>query len=635
MSHSEPTSGNTSLADQISRLSAWKLLVALLLIALVLLSLVAVQRARAVQSEYRAAVEQVAGIHEVAHREDIYALSAEDMSWLQAEFALLEERIDEIDRLGELPLGFERQLGGLPWIEPRYRAGTDTLELGRTLAQSGGTIAGIGGEAISALDGAGVRHDPASDADTWLDVIVEREDDLDRSLDQIDQAMQVRDGINEQFLPQRIVERLNQIDEVMEQFSDQLELADDLPLAYEALGAGEPRRYLVLFQNPAELRPTGGFVGTIAELELHRGQISHYEFQDVYHLSDDYGEQTEHRVRAPWAIREYIRSDHLQFQDANWSADFPVSAELLIEMAEAAGWSELDGVVSVQPETIEDLISVIGSITVEVDGDQREITSGNLHDEAERQRRIIREGGEAETDHKEVIELISENLVDELSSGDQQDLIDSVFLLFDRFDNRDMQVFHQDDDVQAFLEDLNWAGLRKPEPGTPTLFAVFANITGLKTSLVMQPDIHLEILESDSAGVTEAILTIGLGHLGAEEGDPFYEGFQRWWLDVLLPSGSAVVGTVPDTSADPDASNGGSYVVNLPVGEREGISVRFSMPETDRLLIRRQPGLVTLEGAIDIESCNESVEFRGEQDVVLLLDRACPVVEHDEPDRLR
>ncbi len=621
------TRDRSSLSGFLGRLFGWKLIVLVVLVILVLFSIILVQRARAVQSEYDAVVDQVAGIHDVVLQDDIYALSAEDMAWLNSEFRLLEERIDEIERLSELPAGAENRLSRLPWIEPRYAAGMETLQLGRMLATAGQTVSEIGQDAIAALDDTGIRYDPENDAVTWLDVLHTREDDLFTALDTIDEAAEQRQRIDEEYLRQGIVDRLMQIDEVMDQFDEQLELAEDFPLAYATMGAEEPIRYLVLFQNPAELRPTGGFVGTVARVELHRGQITEYEFLDVYEVAEDYADQDGHRVRAPWPIREYIRSDHLQFQDANWWPHFPESATLLMEMAEAAGWPELDGVVSVQPETVQDLIAVTGPITVDVDGDMREITSENLHDEAERQRRIMREGGDAETLHKEVIELISEILVDELADGDRYDLIESVFLLFDRLDIRDMQVYHRDEDVQAFVEDRDWAGLARPQQDTPTVSSIFANITGLKTSLAMQPAINLQILESDTAGMLEGILTVALEHRGQEDGDPFYEGFQRWWVDLDLPEGSSVVQTLPDPSSDPDASDGGAYIVNLPVGEREEIVIRLSMPDTDRLLFRRQPGLTTMYGSVEQAGCDEALEFTGEEDRVILLDGECPEIE--------
>ena len=53
------------------------------------------------------------------------------------------------------------------------------------------------------------------------------------------------------------------------------DLADQyFPLARATLGGDSPVRYLVLFQNPAELRPSGGFPGTMGIVEFERGQLS-------------------------------------------------------------------------------------------------------------------------------------------------------------------------------------------------------------------------------------------------------------------------------------------------------------------------------------------------------------------------
>jgi hypothetical protein len=282
-----------------------------------------------------------------------------------------------------------------------------------------------------------------------------------------------------------------------------------------------------------------------------------------------------------------------------------------------------------QPETIQQMITVTGPITVEVDGTSREITSENLHEESERQRRVLREGGSAEADHKEVIELIGDVLLDALSVGDRDDLIATALLAIESLDQRDMQVYHSDSDVQTFLEERNWAGLLTPVAETPTLSVIFANITGLKTSLVMQPDMNVAFSPSDDEGMIEGTLTIALNHEGSEGGDPFYEGFQRWWVDVLLPDEVELRESTAVMAEDPDASNGGAYVVNLEVGEREEIVLRFTMPETEQLLIRRQPGLLTMQGIVEFQACEDLV-FEGDRDVIITFDSGCPAILLDE-----
>jgi uncharacterized protein DUF4012 len=47
------------------------------------------------------------------------------------------------------------------------------------------------------------------------------------------------------------------------------DMRDEAPM----LGAQSPRRYLVVFQNTAEARGTGGLPGAFAALTIHQGQL--------------------------------------------------------------------------------------------------------------------------------------------------------------------------------------------------------------------------------------------------------------------------------------------------------------------------------------------------------------------------
>jgi hypothetical protein len=605
----------------------------LLVVMLILLVFAAgFSRVREAGIEYQRAVDQIEQIQALASSDEIYSLSQEDMSWLGSEFATLQQRIDHIEDLSNLPFGLDGAIGSAPWLAPRYDAAMETLEVGRLLAEAGQVIASIGEEAMIALDATGIRNEEGEEGETWLDILQLRESDLNESLAKMDQAIDRRGDIQEQYLPSGILFRLHQIDAVLERFASQRELANDLPLAFEALGAERSVRYLVLFQNPAEIRPTGGFVGTIAFVEIERGQIVQYEFHDVYEISQDYQRVSDDGPNPPWAISAYVRPDKLQFQDANWWLNFPDTARVYMNMTNAAGWGVVDSVVAVQPEAITNLIEITGPISIEVQGETRVVTAENLEEEAERQRRLEREGQQIEVGHKEVISLIGEVLVDHLSQGERDDLIDAAFLMFDALDRRDMQAYHSSEGVQAFLEERNWAGLSAPEPGTPTIATAFANVTGLKTSQFMQPEMRLEFLESSTEDVTEALLTISMAHFGDENEDPFYEGFQRWWLDVQLPEGTGVVDRMPAPAPDPDMSNGGAFMINLDVGERRDVTIRYTTPDADRILLRRQPGVLPVIVEIHQFGCDEVLEFVLDQDRAVVFSGDCAELEEIEPD---
>ena len=98
--------------------------------------------------------------------------------------------------------------------------------------------------------------------------------------------------------------------------------SDRLPAIF---GWNEPRRYLVLTQDPAELRPTGGFIGSYGIVVFDRGALADYGFHDVSPLDYPWDYP---RIEPPQELVDYLlgASQPWQFADANWSPDFPTSA---------------------------------------------------------------------------------------------------------------------------------------------------------------------------------------------------------------------------------------------------------------------------------------------------------------------
>jgi hypothetical protein len=139
------------------------------------------------------------------------------------------------------------------------------------------------------------------------------------------------------------------------------ELDDSLPAI---LGWDEPRRYLILTQNPAELRPTGGFIGSYGTITFDRGRITERQFQDVALLDLPLDDPF---VEPPAALQRYLLGPFpWQLADANWSPDFPTSAGDAVRLYEnEGGEGPIDGVVAITTYTIDEFLEITGPITVE------------------------------------------------------------------------------------------------------------------------------------------------------------------------------------------------------------------------------------------------------------------------------
>jgi hypothetical protein len=130
------------------------------------------------------------------------------------------------------------------------------------------------------------------------------------------------------------------------------------------LGWDGPRRYLVLTQNPAELRPTGGYAGSYGIITFDRGRMIERTFRDVFLLDLPWDFPF---IEPPTELANYLlgADQPWQLADANWSPDFPTSAHDALRLyTNESGDDRIDGVLGITTYTIDELLKVTGPITV-------------------------------------------------------------------------------------------------------------------------------------------------------------------------------------------------------------------------------------------------------------------------------
>lgn len=134
--------------------------------------------------------------------------------------------------------------------------------------------------------------------------------------------------------------------------------ADLLPAM---LGSEGKRTYLVLFQNNAEIRATGGISGSVATLTADRGAISLQQQGSAGAL----GSYTKPIV--PLSTHEAaLFTDNLAIfpADINFTPDFPRTAQIAQAMWQRKTGQTVDGVLSTDPVALSYLLAGTGPISV-------------------------------------------------------------------------------------------------------------------------------------------------------------------------------------------------------------------------------------------------------------------------------
>lgn len=133
-------------------------------------------------------------------------------------------------------------------------------------------------------------------------------------------------------------------------------------------------RYLLIFQNNAEIRATGGLPGAYAVLEVNNGKITlgpqgagasmgdlSYEATPI---SDDETELFDTKL-----VKD--------FRDINFTPDFPRAAQIGTAILEREKNIDVDGVLTLDPVTLSYVLQGLGPITLD---DQSTLTSSNAVD---------------------------------------------------------------------------------------------------------------------------------------------------------------------------------------------------------------------------------------------------------------
>ena len=120
---------------------------------------------------------------------------------------------------------------------------------------------------------------------------------------------------------------------------------------------------VVLLQNEAEIRPTGGFLSAIALVEIQSGKpkISVIDSYSIINPSE--------KIRAPKPIQEVFSQDPKYkgwvFRDANFSPDFPTSVQQILKFLRydsRFSQKKIDAVVSLNFEAVRDMFLEFGPI---------------------------------------------------------------------------------------------------------------------------------------------------------------------------------------------------------------------------------------------------------------------------------
>ncbi len=241
-------------------------------------------------------------------------------------------------------------------------AGLHLLHIGIGLSDFGDRAAGLGLQALR-LTRQKTSKTAAEEAADFVQANVFTVEALDRELTAISQE---REGIPGQGLAQPLTQALKRLDEKLAHLREVWrEVPSAIGAAQFLLGVDQPRTFLVIDLDSAELRSAGGFIGSFGYLHIAHGKIERIQFRDVYSLHEpgrkpgDLG-----YIAPPLPLARHLNPNGLGLRDATWWPDFPTSASQVEYLLKLDEGTSVDGVIGINPYFVADLLQIAGPVTV-------------------------------------------------------------------------------------------------------------------------------------------------------------------------------------------------------------------------------------------------------------------------------
>jgi hypothetical protein len=362
--------------------------------------------------------------------------------------------------------------------------------------------------------------------------------DIRLARDKIDMALALWDAVPKgRMLPiiskalAPLADMLPVLRKAMDQSVPLLETA--IPLA----GYPDPKQYLIILQNSDEMRPAGGFIGSIANVTLDSGDVKNFTFSDVYNIDNPVSGVWKEVPPEPLTKNLGVKAWFMR--DANWSPDFVESASRVLdfyvrEMELQGKPDKPQGVIAIEPGFFRELLRLTGPI--EIQG--KSYDDRNFMDLLEYQVEMgFQQDGIKLEDRKAVLGDLGSELMRKIQAMPKSEWPKLINLVTQALAEKQVMIYTTDPNLQASVDRLGWSGRAKPTICDFT-WVVDANLAALKTDGKMVKSASYEL---DARDPQKPVATMTLVYQNTTQRSDWRYTRYRSYTRVYAPEGSQFI----------------------------------------------------------------------------------------------
>ncbi|MBT4917769.1 DUF4012 domain-containing protein [Candidatus Peregrinibacteria bacterium] len=432
----------------------------------------------------------------------------------------------------------------------------------------------------------------------------------DLAIAEITEAAEIIGEVNAENLPPEVRARVtfaqNKITEVALTLQT---TSEHFPAILKLLGDRYPHRYLVLFQNNNEIRPTGGFIGSYAIVDINDGYIEKLETHDVYDLDGSY-----HGVIEP--PEEFLKfTGNWRFRDSNYSPDFPTSAKKARWFLEKEGGPTADTVIAINQGLLADMLEITGPVQV---GQFGKLDSKNYNLLLSY---IIEGKVWGAEDPKHILKVFVPAFKEAIMK--EEHISSATSKLYKAMQQKHILAYSADEDIQNLFVSMGISGeAYSPEEDEDYLSVINIATGGTKSEQFMEEQIYHDTHISDTGKITDKITIqrthqwsdniylewkktlekYGFTHMPDSIIDILGRGENKVSTRIYVPAGSKLIdtnGTDVATKYDNDLKKTYFFTeMNTKADDTSLIWIEYELPfnldldpaSTYKMITEKQPG---------------------------------------------
>jgi len=364
------------------------------------------------------------------------------------------------------------------------------------------------------------------------------------NLNQLDKTV-INLASSKRFFPSQMEKYQKSIQAINQQIIMISELID---YTDELLGYKEPEKYLLMFQNNAETRPTGGFLGTYGYLTLEDGQTKDLKIDQIYRppyvqrekLADIYqsklgypSNMPKELIPAKPLLERYKKAFYIQ--NVNCTPDFPLVAKrALWSFENILELDKADKAIALDPTIITDILKIIGPI---------KLVKYNVVLTYKNFRQVIQykvdmdnpfvKGEDYNYNPKQILADFTPKFLKKIHQTSLNNKFKIFFKLFENLKQKHILIYAQDQEISQMLEQYGYDGRLKEYDGDYLQINMMIGRGNKKTGLRIEKDYRLSSKLTQKGRINHQLSINLTRRLGSSR--------TEIWQRVIVPYGSKLV----------------------------------------------------------------------------------------------